>query len=300
MRRGSAVDAMLLGTVLLWALNVTVTKFMLDHGWKPVAYGTIRYFVAILFFWAFAWWRERSFRIARADWWLVGIAAAAILGNQLCFVYSLDLASASLVALLLAATPVFAGLISFAFGIERLQPAFWIGAGITMAGVALVAVSSGALGGSVWGAILGVGTAATWAVYSIAIGPLMRSYSPYRISSVVLPLGWVPLAAIGLPQAATQTFDFGPLVWVAFAFAVTGPLFLTNIMWFTAIDIVGAARASLFNNLEPFFAVFFALILLSERLHPIEIAGGLLIFAGIALDRIGHRPRDRETVQSVP
>ena len=58
---------MLLGTVLLWALNITVTKYMFDHGWKPLAYGTIRYFVAISLFWAFTYYRERSFRIARAD-----------------------------------------------------------------------------------------------------------------------------------------------------------------------------------------------------------------------------------------
>ena len=95
-----------------------------------------------------------------------------------------------------------------------------------------------------------------------------------------------------------QTFDFGPLVWVAFAYAVVGPLFLTNLLWFTAIDRVGASRASLFANLQPFFAVFFALVLLSESLHPLEIAGGLLIFAGIALDRIWHRPPQVETVQS--
>jgi hypothetical protein len=30
---------MLLGAVLLWALNVTVTKYMFDHGWQPLAYG---------------------------------------------------------------------------------------------------------------------------------------------------------------------------------------------------------------------------------------------------------------------
>jgi drug/metabolite transporter (DMT)-like permease len=46
----------------------------------------------------------------------------------------------------------------------------------------------------------------------------------------------------------------------------------------------------LFGNLQPFFAVFFALILLSETLHPLEIGGGVLIFAGILLERAWHRP----------
>jgi drug/metabolite transporter (DMT)-like permease len=77
---------------------------------------------------------------------------------------------------------------------------------------------------------------------------------------------------------------------LAFVYAVVGPLFLTNLLWFTAIDIVGAPRAALFGNLQPFFSVFFALILLSESLHGMEIAGGVLIFAGIALERIWRRP----------
>jgi len=52
-RRITPVDFMLLGTVLLWALNITVTKYMFRHGWLPLAYGTIRYFAAISLFWAF-------------------------------------------------------------------------------------------------------------------------------------------------------------------------------------------------------------------------------------------------------
>src|SRR5213082_3223164 len=87
-RRASPVDAMLLGTVLLWALNVTVTKFMFQHGWRPLAYGTIRYGLAILLFWIFTWWRERSFRIERQDLWLVALAGLCIFANQVGFVYA--------------------------------------------------------------------------------------------------------------------------------------------------------------------------------------------------------------------
>src|SRR6266704_2713399 len=123
---------MLLGAVLLWALNITVTKYVLEHGWLPLAYGTIRYFAAISIFWIYTWWRERSFRIARADWIYVGIAAATIFVNQLCFVYGLEFAHASTV-----------GLISIAFLHARLHRSFWIGAALTLAGVALIAAGAG-------------------------------------------------------------------------------------------------------------------------------------------------------------
>ena len=286
---------MLFGTVLLWALNITVTKYMFEQGWKPLAYGTIRYFVAIALFWAFTYWRERSFRIARSDLRLVLLAAAMIFLNQLCFVYGVKLAHASTVALLLGTTPIFIGLLSLALRLEQLARAFWIGAGITFGGVALIEIANGAVGSSLTGTLVAIATALTWACYTISIAPLMRRYSPYRISALVLAIGWVPLALVSIPQLGEEQFSFGWKVWLGFGYAVIGPLFLTNILWFTAIDRVGASRASLFANLQPFFAVFFALILLSESLHPLEVAGGVLIFAGIAFERLSRRPLAAET-----
>src|SRR5204863_9309583 len=152
----------------------------------------------------------------------------------------------------------------------------------------VAAGSGGGFSADGLGDLMAVGTAATWAGYSVAIAPLMRRYSPFRISALVLGLGWIPLALVSIPQVLAQDFHFGPLVWIAFAYAVLGPLFLTNILWFTAIDRVGPSRASLFANLQPFFSVVFALVLLSEHLSRYEIAGGFAIAAGIVLERRTH------------
>jgi drug/metabolite transporter (DMT)-like permease len=69
---------------------------------------------------------------------------------------------------------------------------------------------------------------------------------------------------------------------------VLGPLVTTNILWFTAIDRVGPSRASLFANLQPFFAVIIALILLSEHLTRLQVVGGFAIMLGIVLERRAH------------
>ena len=291
MRRVSPVDLMLLGTVLLWALNVTVTRYVLTHGWQPLAYGTIRYGAATALFWVFTYRRERSFRIEKRDYRLVAIAAVSLFLNQICFVYALKLSQASTVALLLGATPVFIGLITLTLRLEVLSNAFWVGAVATLGGVGLIAAASGGnLSAGLGGDLLAIGLAFTWSCYTVAIAPMMRRYSPFRISALVLAAGWLPLALVSIPQVAHQNFHFGWKVWLGFGYAVIGPLFLTNILWFTAIDRVGPSRASLFGNLQPFFAVFFALVLLSETLHPLEIAGGALIFAGIAFERFRHPP----------
>src|SRR2546425_13095637 len=80
-RRASPVDAMLFGTVLLWALNITVTKYMFEHGWSPLAYGTIRYFVAISLFWSFTYWRELTVSVERNDIMAGLLFAVAIILN---------------------------------------------------------------------------------------------------------------------------------------------------------------------------------------------------------------------------
>jgi len=111
------------------------------------------------------------------------------------------------------------------------------------------------------------------------------SDSESRISALVLAVGWVPLAIAGARQTLDQSFHFGWLTWVGFAYAVVGPLFLTNILWFTSIDRVGPSRAALFANLQPFFAALFALLILDERITRLQIVGGFAVLAGIVLAR---------------
>ena len=41
---------MLLATTLLWALNFTVSKYILEHGLRPLAYSGVRYSAAALVF----------------------------------------------------------------------------------------------------------------------------------------------------------------------------------------------------------------------------------------------------------
>jgi drug/metabolite transporter (DMT)-like permease len=287
--RVRTVDLMLLGTVLLWALNATVTRYVLTHGFQPLAYTTIRYGAATVLFWIFTWSRERSFRIAARDLRYVAIAAAMIFVNQVCFVYSVDKTSAATVTLFLGTTPIFIGIVAGVIGLERMGRGFWFAAAVSIAGVAFVASGSGGFSGRVFGDALAVSTALTWAMYSVTITPLMRRYSPFRISALVLALGWVPIAAAGFGQTTSQSFHLGTLVWVGLAFAVVGPLFLTSILWFTAISRVGPSRASLFSNLQPAVGALFALVLLGEHLTRWEVVGGVLILSAVVLER-SRRP----------
>ena len=292
MLRGRQAELMLGTVVVLWALNFTVTKYVLTHGFQPLAYSTVRYGAATVLFTWFTYGRERSFSVRRRDLALIVLAAAlGIWLNQISYVYALEFSSASTIALILGATPIFTALIAFALRLERLHLRFWFAAVVSFGGVGLVALGkSGGVSGSLKGDALGVACAATWGAYSVAIAPLMRRYSPYRISALVLAIGWVAVAATGVEQMLHQSFDFGGLVWACLIYATLGPLVLTNILWFRAIDRVGPSRATLVGNLQPFIAALIAVVLLSESMTALQVFGGALIAGGIVLAR---RPRAR-------
>jgi len=286
MRRLHGIEVMLLTTVVLWALNITVTRYILTHGFEPLAYATVRYGAAALIFLGIAIVAERSLRIRRSDLLLVVVAAICLWLNQLSFVYALEKTSASTIALILGATPIFAALIGLAFGLERLSRRFWIAAAVSFAGVGLVALGApSGLSGDLRGDLLGISTAATWAAYSVAIAPLMERYSASRISAVVLSLGWVLIAIVGAPQTLEQDYALGWEVWLLLAFATLGPLVTTNVLWFRSLHRIGPSRATLVANLQPFVGAVFALVLLDEQMTLLQVLGGVLIAAGILAAR---------------
>ena len=286
MRRPTTLELMLLTTIGLWSLNLTVSRYILTHGLQPLAYGSVRYVLAAIVFCGITLVAERSLRVAPRDLPLLLGAAGVLYVNQLGFVYALHESTASVLALLLGATPIFAALAGVLLGTETLSRRFWSGALLSFAGVALVALGSGdEVSGSLVGVLLGVLTAASWAGYSMLITPLMRRYSASRISSVVLAATTVPLTLTALPQLSDQDWTLGWEVWALLAFATLGPLVATNVMWFRSLDRVGPARATLAANLQPFVAAAIAVVLLSETLGLLEVAGGALIAAGILAAR---------------
>jgi len=287
MRRPELADVLLLATVTLWALNFTVTKYILSHGFHPIAYSCFRFGGATIIFAALTYALEGSLRIGRRDLITLGIAAGiGIFLNQLAFSYAIKLTTATTVALLFGTLPVLTGLFAYALGIERVGSRFWAAAVLACAGAALVAVGSGGgVSAQLWGDLLGLAASATWAWYTVSVSPLLRRYSTLRLSTVAFAMGTVPLLIVGSHQLATQDYDLGATVWLLWVFAVIGPLVLANVLWFGGIARVGPSRATVYANLQPFLAAVFSVLILSEPLTGTQVVGGLAIAAGILLSR---------------
>jgi drug/metabolite transporter (DMT)-like permease len=277
---------MLLTTVFLWALNLSITKYLLEEGVAPLSYSFVRYGLAGAIFVALTVLVERTLRVERRHLPVLAFAVVILSLNQLCFVFALDRTTAATIGLILGSIPIFAALFGLALGRERLSGRFWLGASVSFLGVGLVAVGSGSeLSGSSVGILLGLATCATRAAYSVAVAPLMAVYSPSRVSAIVMPGAWLMLAIVGIPQTREQDWHLGWQLWLLLVLATVGPLVVTNILWFRSIARIGPARATLAANLQPFVAAILAVILLSESLSAVQVVGGLLIASGILAAR---------------
>lgn len=290
MRRISSAELMLLATVTIWAFNFTVTRYAVTHGFQPLAYSALRFSAAASIVSGITYGLERSLRFeSRHAAILIGSAFVGIYLNSIGFMYAIDLTNASTVALIFGSLPIVTAIFAFAFGVERLHRRFWIAAGISFLGVVLVAGGSAhGVSGNLVGNLLAFLAAVTWGFYAVAIVPLLRRYSVWRISAGALAVASVPIVITAIPQLLDQRWDLEPLVWAGFAFAVIGPLVVTNFLWFTAIERVGPSRATLVTNLQPFLAAVFAVALLNEELTWLQIVGGIAI--GIALLLARRRP----------
>src|SRR2546422_334721 len=197
---------MLLGTVGLWALNFTVSKYILDHGFHPLAYSSIRYACAAIIFAGITLAWEGSLRISRRDLPIIVFCTAVLFANQLSFVYALRFTTATTVALIFGTLPIFTALVARGSGVEHLPVRFWIAAGLSFAGVALVALGSGGkLSSNLKGDVLALSGSATWAAYSVAIALLSEPIATVQIVGGIAIAGGILLSSgprpVPLPAA---------------------------------------------------------------------------------------------------
>jgi drug/metabolite transporter (DMT)-like permease len=286
-------DAILLVTVLIWSFHFAVVKYALSNGVPPFVYATLRLGVGSMLLAGITYGRERAFRVRKHDLWLMcGVLGVSLYLNQVAFAKAVDLTSASTVALLFGTLPICVGLIAWATRIERARWQQWFAAGVSFAGVALVAAGAeGGLSHELGGVLLGILVPITWGLYSVLVTPLLRTYSPYLVSTVVGLVAAVPLAVTAIPQFKDESWGTVPtLAWLGIAYTILLSYVLGNVLWFTAINRVGANRASLYANLQPFLGAVFAVLTLGETMGTLQVIGGAVIAAGILLARERRPP----------
>ncbi|HXX60553.1 MAG TPA: DMT family transporter [Candidatus Sulfotelmatobacter sp.] len=290
MRTRPSAELALLVTVLIWSGNFTAVKVGVTDI-APLAFSVVRFALGASVTVAVVLMREGRPRFQRRD--LPLLLAAALIGitiNQVAFVTALQATSAANVALLIGTIPIWTAVIAVLTRQERVARRLWLGLAAGLVGVTLIVVGGGeAVGGiSVVGELGALATALSWAVYSVLIRPLMRRYSALQLSAFVMVVGTLVLVPFSAPSVLAQDWSaVPPDAWVGLLYAAILSVTVTNILYFTAIHRIGASRAALFAYLEPFLGVLIAVILLRDTVSVLQLAGGAVVLASVAVGRRG-------------
>ena len=273
---------------------------LLEAGWTPGSAVTVRVVVAalVLTLPALVLLRGHVARLRRGAGTTVVYGVAAVAGAQLCYFNAVQHLSVA-VALLLeySGALLVVGWLWVRHGQvpRRLTVA---GAAVSVVGLALVLDLLGDADLDAVGVLWGLGAAVGLATYFVlsagtddALPPLVVAWGGLAVGGVVLTaagaLGVLPLAA---PRVDVVLLDrevswLVPVLGLSLVAAVVA--YVTGILGARAL---GAKVASFVGLTEVLFAVLFAFLLIGQRLAPVQLLGGLLVLAGIALVQRDEEP----------
>jgi len=281
---------MLIAMSIVWGLNFTAIKGAVSE-FQPLTFNTIRFAISSLFLLGLLWLRERSIRVHRKD--LARFVLLAIIGNtayQMFFINGIALTTATNSALILATTPIFIILFGAFLNVEKVTSRIVQGVILSFIGVVMIVLGTGNSltfsNQSLLGDLLIVANPICWSIYTVLSKPMLKEYSPLKLTAVTMAIGAVPLVLVGIPSLGTQNWaEISTSSWVGLGFSAFLAIGLGYVIWYTGVSRIGSAKTSLYDNLVTVFAVASAWIILSESMTWIQILGAVLVFGSLYLVR---------------
>lgn len=280
---------------LILGVSTVAGKFATD-GFGALPASAIRYLIAVLAFIPLVSWLERRWPrpTARDCGWFLVLGLTGYLGFGGLFYLGLQLTSASHAAVVSGANPIVTALISAIVLREALTRERVAGILLTMAGVALIVLGSGAslAAGSAFGDLIVVAALACWGFYSIFARRLIGRYSVVVVtgySGVAGALLLLPVAI--LAGARPETLVVAPSsAWLGVLYSGTASTVLAYILMNRGIRTIGPTLTMVFTNLSPVWGVVAAWILRGEAITVWHLVAALLVVGGILLaNRSGLR-----------
>lgn len=291
----AAIGALVLASVL-WGTTGTSATF-LTGGVSPLAIGatTMTLGGALLFATSarssLAVVRDRSHR-----GWLLA-AAAGMVVYPLTFYAAMDLAGVAIGNVVsLGSGPLFAALLEWRVGRQRLTLRWMLSTAVALVGVALL-VGGGHGAGSVvdpatvpLGVLLGLAAGAGYALFTYAAGVIVRAGHGGRATmGAAFGLAAVPLSVVMLvtaaPLVATVT-NAGIAVYLA-----VGPMFLAYVLFARSLRELRSSTVTVVTLLEPLVATLLAVAVVGERLEAAGWVGLALILVGVTVLSTARHPR---------
>ncbi|MDB5253714.1 MAG: hypothetical protein JWP27_2883 [Flaviaesturariibacter sp.] len=286
-----------LGTNLFFAANFSLVKVVSPALFRPFGLNIFRVSISLVLFWLLWAARRGPAGIRKQDigrFFLCGLTGVAI--NQMLFVRGLTLTSTVHAALLMLTTPLLITLFALWALREKLTPAK--GAGLLLGGCGAALLIASREGGApgehyLFGDLLILVNAISYAVYFILVKPLMQRYSPLHVVRWVFTFGLLIIFPIGISEAMDvrfSSFDAGQ--WAAFGSVVLTGTFLAYLFNAYGIQHLGAGTTGAYIYTQPVFAVAIATLFFGESLSLARVRAAVLIFGGvfIAGRQRGNKP----------
>jgi drug/metabolite transporter (DMT)-like permease len=289
--------------ILIWGVNFAVVKRALEV-FDPLGFNALRYLLASIFVYVVLRSRGPLTLPRRED--AVRLIALGMVGNliyQMAFIQGLYRTRAGNASLLLALVPVFILLFSW-----KSEPkpgvGVWVGVILSVAGVALVSGSALRVEGTVTmaGDSLMLVAAATWALYTVGIRPLITRYGSIQATAWTLWVGGSAIFLAGIPALTRQ--DWGAVdhfAWFGLLYSALLSIGLAYLLWYRGVERIGGARTAVYSNLTPVVALATGWIWLGETLSVLAMAGTAMVLIGLmavrsAPDRNARVRRAREAL----
>jgi drug/metabolite transporter (DMT)-like permease len=284
------IDAALLSVALMWASTFTLFKI----AWRdidPVAFTAVRFAAMVVFSIALLFLSRTRVRPRRED--IPALIASGLTGYflyQMGFVLGLDRTSALASAILISTHPIFSVVFMWLAGRERPSRMEVGGVLLAFLGVAVFLRAWDAFAAARVGDLLSLGAAAAFGAYGVINQPLTVRYPPRELLSYGLAVGGLLVTLVGIPAMAAQ--DWGSVslpAWAILVYAVVGPVYIAYALWNWAIRHRGIPRTVVYGFLVPVLGGAIAVLVLDEPVGVPEVAGGLLVVAGLLVTRLGRR-----------
>ena len=274
--------------VLLWAFAFPASKATLPY-FSAEQVVLLRYLAACVFY-ALLFVAGRFPPPSLRD--LPLIFVLGVLGitlYQLLFVHGLGRVAASTASMIVAASPVFAGLLAHLFLHERLSKMAWSGICISLAGVAVITLGKGVEGELAGHLMLAIAVLSI-SIYFVFQKPFFARYSPLAMTSYTSIAGTLPLLYL-LPKAVTAAFDAPPSALLSIAAMGVFSSGIGFLLWFYALSKLPAGIVTSFLFLQPVFVTVMAWFWLHEIPAARTLGGGAIVLFGVALILAPRRPR---------
>ena len=281
-------DALLVMMAIIWGVNASVMKAA-TNVMPALVFNAARLGLAAIALVALAL-GVRGSALTRRD--VVALLALGVIGTgfyQFFMIEGLARTRAGTTALILASGPAFVAIFGRVLGVERITSRALAGILLSMAGIALVALTLPAeltRRASLIGNLLVLIGCVCWSLFTVLIKPYTNRLDGRLITAITVVGGTIPLSLIAIPAIPEVAWEsLSPATWGAIVYAGLASMVIAYLFWNRGVRLLGPTRTSMYGNLQPLFALTAAWLLLGERPIVWQLIGAVGIVGGVILTR---------------